>query len=267
MSGGCLELRGLTAGYGRRVVLNRVDLRADPGGLTAILGPNGAGKTTLLRVLARLIRPLAGAATLDGRAYGDWSRRDFARAVAYAPQSENAALPLTVSDAVALGRAPHRGWLASWSAADRAAIADVLADFGLTPLADRPIDRLSGGERRRVTLARAMAQAPRVLLLDEPTAHLDLRHQAELMGRLRRLAEDCGLTVVCTLHDLNEAAAHADRIVVMHEGRIAAAGAPDDVLQPDLLGAVYGLPVAVDRHPRHGCPLIGPAGPSAEVKI
>jgi iron complex transport system ATP-binding protein len=264
MSGGRLEVRGLTAGYGRRVVLDAVELSAGPGGLTAILGPNGAGKTTLLRVLARLIRPLEGTATLDGRAYGDWSRRDFARAVAYAPQSEHAVLPLTVSDAVSLGRAPHRGWLAPWSPADRAAISGVLADFGLAPLADRPLDRLSGGERRRVTLARAMAQAPRVLLLDEPTAHLDLRHQAELMGRLRRLADDCGLTVVCTLHDLNEAAAHADRIVVMHEGRIAAAGAPDDVLQPDLLGAVYGLPVTVDRHPRHGRPLIGPADPHVE---
>lgn len=259
MSGGRLEARDLVAGYGRRTVLRGVSFAAGPGGLTAVLGPNGAGKTTLLRVLARLLKPAAGEAALDGRAYAGWSRRDFARAVAYAPQSEHAVLPLTVGDAVALGRAPHRGWLAPWAPGDREAVDAVLADFGLGGLRDRPLDALSGGERRRVTLARAMAQAPRVLLLDEPTAHLDLRHQADLMARLRRLAGECGLTVVCTLHDLNEAATFADRIVIMAEGAVAAAGVPDEVLRPELLAAVYGLEVAVDRHPRHGRPLVGPA--------
>jgi iron complex transport system ATP-binding protein len=253
-----LEAADLDAGYRGRAVLRDVSLAVRPGEVLALLGPNGSGKTTLLRALARLLEPARGCVRLDG--VDLWSRgpRWAARQAALAPQNRPADWPLTVSEAVALGRAAHRGWVAALTADDRAAVDRALARLDLVGLRDRPVTELSGGEGQRVVLARALAREPRALLFDEPTAHLDLRHQVELLDLLRRLSRTDGLAVVLALHDLNQAAAWADRLALLDGGQLRAAGPPAEVLTPALIGDVYGVRVSVTTHPVHGGPLVTP---------
>ncbi|HXO22198.1 MAG TPA: ABC transporter ATP-binding protein [Thermoanaerobaculia bacterium] len=253
-----LAARGLACAYGARTVLEGFDLVAEPGTITVLLGPNGAGKSTALRALARLLPPRAGAVTLDGREIWRLPRRSFVREVAFLPQIEVAAWPMTVEQLVLLGRLPHRGWLLPYSARDHEAVAVALAQVELTDLVRRDLDSLSGGERRRAMLARALAQEARVLLLDEPGAHLDLRHQTELFLLLRRLTRERGVAVVSSLHDLNLAAIFADRAVLLSGGRVLAQGAPREVMTPELLRAAFGIAVEVIPHPRNGAPLILP---------
>jgi len=254
-----LALEQVTFGYQPQVpVLRSLSLAAEPGRILALLGPNGAGKTTALRLLARLRHPWSGHVTLDGVDLRATRARAFARRVAFAPQIEDVTLPLTVAQAVALGRAPHRGWFLPLSRGDRAVVARILADLELTEVQDTPLAHLSGGQQRRVVLARALVQQTNAILLDEPTAHLDIKHQVELLTRLRRLATQCALTVVLTMHDLNEAAAVADRLALLKEGTLYAEGSPEAVLTPATVQAVYGVDVAVARHPVSGAPWVAP---------
>jgi len=251
------RLDGVSAGYAGRPVLDGVTLAVRAGEVLAVVGPNGAGKSTLLRTLARQLRPTAGTVLVTGddpwRHGPGWA----ATRVALAPPEPAALWPLSVRDAVTLGRAPHRGWLLPFTVEDRAVVDRALDRTGLAGFDDRLTSELSAGEAQRVALARALAQEPKVLLLDEPTAHLDIRHQVETLAQLRSLAAD-GLAIVAAIHDLNLAARWADRVVVLTAGRILAAGPPGEVFTTDVLAVAYGTPVRVVPHPVFGSPLVVP---------
>ena len=251
-----LEAQHLTCAYGRHTVLHDLSLLVQAGEILALIGPNGAGKTTLLRALARLLRPRMGTVLLADQDIWRLRPRAVARRLALAPQSEGVSWPVTVEQAVALGRAPHRGWLLPYSGQDRQMIEQVLVQTGLQELRQRLVTELSGGEQRRVILARALAQEPQVLLLDEPTTHLDLRYQTEFLALIRRLAQRDGMAVVVTLHDLNHAALCATRVALLAHGTVVASGPPEAVLTPDCLAQVYGVAVVVTRHPVYGTPLV-----------
>ncbi len=256
-----LAARGVACAYGARVVLADFAFEAAAGTVTVLLGPNGAGKSTALRALARLLRPREGVVTLDGVDVWRLGRRDFVRRVAFLPQNETPAWPMTVEQMVLLGRMPHRGWLLPYTHEDRDALRRALHQVELDGFESRDLDLLSGGERRRALLARALAQDAGILLLDEPGAHLDLRHQVELFDLLRTLSRQRGATVVLSLHDLNLAALFADRIVLLREGRVLATGPVGEVLVPATVQAAFGIAVEALPHPRYGVPIIVPTLP------
>jgi iron complex transport system ATP-binding protein len=253
-----LETRDLHAGYRGGDILRDVSVAVEPGEVLVLLGPNGAGKTTLLRALARLLRPRGGVVLLDE---ADLWRRPpswTAQRVALAMQQDAAGWPLTVAETVSLGRAAHRGWVRPFREHDRDVVRRALERTELVSLRDRPITELSSGEWQRVLLARALAQESAVLLFDEPTAHLDLRFQVEVLRLARRLAHADGLAVVLTLHDLNQAALWADRIALLVGGRLLEVGPPVQVLTAERVSEAYSLRVDVFRHPQTGTPFITP---------
>jgi iron complex transport system ATP-binding protein len=251
-----LAAANLSCGYRRRAVLAGVSLAVRPGELFAILGPNGAGKTTLLKTMARLLRPLEGTVALNGQDVWTLPPVAVAAAVAYTPQVLAPDWPFTVEEFVALGRAPHRGWWRPLILADRRVIDHALDQLALAPLRSRPVTELSGGEWQRVQLARALAQEPGVLLLDEPTAHLDPRFQFEVLSAVRSLAKDRQLAVALTLHDLNLVGPWADRVAILGNGGVLVEGTPDAVLTAPTLAAAYGVRFAVAPHPRTGTPVV-----------
>ncbi|MCK1796164.1 heme ABC transporter ATP-binding protein [Streptomyces sp. XM4193] len=248
-------VRGLRVRLGGRTVLDGADLAVTSGRVLALVGPNGAGKSTLLAALAADLVPEAGGVEIDGRPAAHWSAVELALRRAVLPQSAALAFPFTVGEVVAMGRAPWAG--TPWEDEDEEAVAEAMALTEVTEFAARPFSALSGGERARVALARALAQRTSLLLLDEPTAALDLRHQ-ELVLRLCRQRAADGAAVVVVLHDLGLAAAYADRAAVVADGRIAADGVPREVFTPELLSPVYGQPVEVVAHPRTGARLVLP---------
>ncbi|MDT0444211.1 heme ABC transporter ATP-binding protein [Streptomyces johnsoniae] len=256
--GTAAEARGLTVRLGGAAVLDGVDLTVAAGEVLALVGPNGAGKSTLLAALAGDIAPDAGEVTVAGRAAHAWSAPELALRRAVLPQAAALSFPFRVADVVRMGRAPWHG--TAHEDEDEAAVAEAMAATEVAAFADRPFAALSGGERARVALARVLAQRTGLLLLDEPTAALDLRHQ-ELVLRVCRARAAAGRAVVVVLHDLGLAAAHADRTAVLHRGRIAAVGPPDQVFAPALLGRVYDHPVEVLPHPETGIPLVFPRRP------
>ncbi|MCG7529580.1 heme ABC transporter ATP-binding protein, partial [Streptomyces sp. OfavH-34-F] len=240
---------------GGRPVLDSIDLTAYAGEVLALVGPNGAGKSTLLAALAADLPAGSGTVRIDGRPVTAWSAAELALRRAVLPQSAALAFPFPVEEVVRMGRAPWAG--TDRAGEDEAAVASAMAATEVTAFAGRPFSALSGGERARVALARVLAQRAPLLLLDEPTAALDLRHQ-ELVLRICRERAAAGDAVVVVLHDLGLAAAYADRAAVLHEGRIAVAGPPAEVFSGELLGAVYRQPVEVFPHPRTGVPLVVP---------
>ncbi|MDX1419161.1 MAG: ABC transporter ATP-binding protein [Rubricoccaceae bacterium] len=239
------EAEGLGVSLGGRPILRDLSFAIPRGAWVGLLGPNGAGKTTLVHALAGLL-PHTGRLALFGRPLGAWRDRERARAVAVVRQQPSLDFDFTVEEVVALGRAPHRSWLAGLTDADRAALASALAQTDLGRLAHRSVVTLSGGEGQRVLLAQALAQDAPVLLLDEPTAHLDVHHQYDLMDRVAALD---GRTVVAAFHDLAFAARYADRLLVLHDGRLAADGPPADVLTPALLRRVFRMDAEVEATP------------------
>ncbi len=254
-----LTARGVEAGYHGRKVLQQVSLEVARGELLAIVGPNGAGKSTLLKVLSGALRTWAGAVELEGRALKNMDRRDVARRLATLGQESGSAFAFTVMEMVLMGRAPHLGAMRLEGRRDVDIAQQALRSFDLLPLAARPINEISGGERRRVLLARVLAQEPQVALLDEPTAFLDLKHAAEIFARLEDLRAERGMAVVATLHDLNAAALYADRILLLKDGAAVACGRPQDVLTRDNLQTVYETEVYVGRNPVTGAVAILPA--------
>lgn len=253
-----LEARNLTVHRGGRTVLHSVDLTLAPGRVTALIGPNGAGKSTLLAALAGDLPAVSGEVRIAGRPAGACTARELARQRAVLPQSTDLSFPFGVADIVRMGRAP---WARTPAAAeDDEAVAAAMAATEVTAFASRPFTALSGGERARVALARVLAQRTPLLLLDEPTAALDLRHQ-ELVLRICRDRAAAGVTVAVVLHDLGLAGAYADRVAVLHGGRIAADGPPSDVFEPALLSRVYGQPVDVVDLPGAAGPLVVPQRP------
>jgi iron complex transport system ATP-binding protein len=241
-----VELRDVGAGYsgaaGERRVLRGASMRLDRGEAVALLGTNGSGKTTLLRIVAGTLTAGAGHVRLFGRPISGWSRLEIARRVAVLPQSTDLPDGFTVAEVVALGRIPHaQGWLGGHPS-DADAVAAALRDADAEELAGRPARELSGGERQRVLLAMALAQEPELLLLDEPTLHLDIGHQLALLRMLQRLRATRQLTVLAVLHDLNLAAAFADRTLLVHRGGVVPAGR-DGRIDAALLGSAFGVPI------------------------
>jgi iron complex transport system ATP-binding protein len=230
-----------------RPVLREVEVEAASGEWLAVVGPNGSGKTTLLRALAGLL-PYSGSIRLHGREVRAWAPRERAKALALVRQQTDLPFAFSVREVVAMGRAPHRGWLSPLAGGDDDVIADAITELSLAELASRPVNALSGGEQQRVLLAQAMAQQAGLLLLDEPTAHLDVRHRLDVLDRVRALVRD-GRTVIAAMHELDWAARYADRIVVLHRGRVAASGAPPDVLNPALMERVFGVRAEVESGP------------------
>ncbi len=260
-----LEARGVAFAYRtERPVLRGVDLAIRRGELVALLGTNGSGKTTLLRLLAGTVRPDAGTVTFSGRPLGEWRRGELARRIAVLPQHLDLPPGFRVAEVVEMGRAPHAERLFGASPGDAAAVERALREADATSLADRPVDELSGGERQRVLVAMALAQEPELLLLDEPTLHLDLAHQLGLLHMVMRLCRG-GLAAVAVLHDL-ALAARVDRVAVLDTGRIGADGAPATVLTPELVRDAFGvrMTTATDAAGERHLVLERPAGsPSA----
>lgn len=249
-----LRAESVTAGYGAQPILNGLDLSVERGEFLTVVGPNGSGKSTLVRTLTRALTPMAGRVLLDGRDLRKMRPRELARLLAVVAQETAVGFDFTVEEVVSLGRTPHLAPFRGETPRDRTVIEGAMRQTNTFHLADRLITRLSGGERQRVMVARALAQEPQLLILDEPTAHLDIAHQIELLDLARRLNREVGLTVVAVLHDLNLAALYADRFFMMKEGRCWAEGGPADVLTEANVLAVYGSRVKVIRHPVAGTP-------------
>ncbi|HSV56930.1 MAG TPA: ABC transporter ATP-binding protein [Magnetospirillaceae bacterium] len=244
---------GLSCGYRYVPVVRDVDLEAAPGELTVLAGPNGSGKTTLLRTLAGLLPPLAGEVLMFGSPVGRLRPRERARRIAYVPQIESPVPGFTVRQAVWAGRFARLGWIAPGSAEDERATASALSAVGLLGDAERPASELSGGEFRRLLIARALAQESPVLLLDEPEAHLDARHQEEILALLLELARG-GAAIVATIHDLNLAALWADRIGVLTEGRLLDLKAPGEAFSGDVVERAFQAGLIRVEHPVTGRP-------------
>lgn len=238
-----LKVKNVTFSYGSRDVLRDVGLEARAGEILAIVGPNGAGKSTLVRCINRILKPRLGTVFLDGEDVVCLTGRDCARKIGYVPQTEGEAFPCTVYETVLMGRRPHITW--SVSNSDLAAVEGVLERMGLGAYTERYLHELSGGERQKVMLARALAQEPDVLLLDEPTSNLDVRHQLEVLELVRRAARDQGKCVLMVMHDLNMAVRFSDQVLMLKGGLVFAAGSPRAVLTPENIKAVYEVEAQV----------------------
>lgn len=240
-----LRAEGVHVRLGHRPVLRGVDLAAGAGEMVAVLGPNGSGKSTLVRALAGLVRPEAGRVVLAGRPIGELARREVARRLALVPQFPVCDLGFSALETVLMGRAPHGTGLGLAGARDLALARAAMRALDVGHLEARATGTLSGGERQRVVLARALAQEPDVLLLDEPTAHLDLRHQVECLALVRARCRARGMAAVFVVHEPGLAGSYGDRVVLLAEGRVRAAGPPRAVVAPALLAEVYGVGVHV----------------------
>jgi iron complex transport system ATP-binding protein len=258
-----LQITNLSAGYGSRLVLREVSLEVPGGEIVALVGPNGAGKSTLIRVVSGVLPGRDGEVLLDGTDLLRQSASTRARLLAVVPQLPHLPEAFTVGEIVLMGRTPHLPLWAGESRRDCEIAWRAMTRARVQELTDRRIGELSGGEQQRVMLARALAQEPRVLLLDEPTAHLDLKHQVGVLELVRTLAREEYLAVLMTLHDLNQAALYADRVALLQRGEIVAQGLPREVFNADLLSRVYGVAVAVGTHPVMGTPVVLPAGSAA----
>ncbi|MFO7785476.1 MAG: heme ABC transporter ATP-binding protein [Thermodesulfobacteriota bacterium] len=242
--------------YGDAWALKDVSLKAFSGEMLGVLGPNGSGKSTLLRIMDGLLEPHEGCVRLDGRLIRDLSRTEVARTVAMVSQESHFQFSFSVMEVVLMGRFPRMGRLQFEEERDWIAARKALQATNALDLADRDIHALSGGERQRVVIARALAQEPSVLLLDEPTSFLDLRHKREIFQLAASLAGDAGLGVVVVSHDLDQASQYCDRLIVLKQGLVVAEGPPRDVLTPETIEAVFDCPVRVDAHPDTGRPRV-----------
>jgi iron complex transport system ATP-binding protein len=245
-------------GYTQRLIIDGVSFELRAGETLVLLGANGAGKTTLLRLLANQIKLQSGRIAIDEINVTTLSRRELAQQIALMPQQENRSSMLTVTDVVSLGRMPHRGWFLPLSDADLKHVDEAIKATGLDALRERSILELSGGEWRRMILARAISQDASVLILDEPIAGLDLKYQLEVLHHVRQLTKQKQLVTVITLHDLNMAATFADRVAILHQGKLLAIGCVAEVLTSDLIRQAFGVDVIVVKHPELGTPLFIP---------
>lgn len=254
-----MAFEGVTVRYpgAGREALDRVSFTVPQGQLYAVLGPNGSGKSTLTRALLGAVPIQGGQISIGDRSLASWDRRELARTVGAVPQSEPMPFPMTSRELVSMGRYAHLGPLQGEGQRDREAIRDALERCDAVELADRAVQTLSGGELQRVRIARALAQQPHTLVLDEPTASLDIRHEMAILELLRGSAE-CGITVLLVTHHLDLAARYADRILLLDRGRVAAEGTPEEVLTPGTVERVYRWPVAVERDELTGSPRVIP---------
>jgi len=253
-----VRLQAVSVTYGARPALHEVSLTVAPGEFVALAGPNGSGKTTLLRAVLGFLDPTHGRVEILGQPVGTLSVRERARRVAWVPQAEQPRDDVPLLDYVLYGRYPHQGLLEGETPEELRLALSALEAVGLGELAGEGLLSISGGERQRATLARALVQSTPILLLDEPTAHLDIAHQLDILGRVRALARDRGVTVIAALHDLNLAARFADRIAVLSRGRLVADGPPAAVLSEELVARVWGISADLHREPRSGVPYLVP---------
>ncbi len=251
-----LSIDNVTIRYEARTVVREVSLSVNAGEVLALIGPNGVGKSTLIRAGSGTLKPSAGRVTVDGQDVHRLRVEDRAKLIAVVPQAVHLPEAFSVFEAVLMGRTPYLGWLGRESEPDRSAVQAALDRTCTLELANRPIGELSGGEQQRVLIARALAQSARTLLLDEPTAHLDLKHQASVLSLVCDLAHAEDYAVLIALHDLNLAAQYADRVALLSNGTVAAIGTPHQVLTEEKLSPAYGLRITVYAHPAHGAPLV-----------
>jgi len=243
-----LHAQSLHFAYGPLRVLDDVSLDLAPGELVALLGPNGSGKSTLIKTLTGFL-DTNGEVAWQGRSLRAWARADLARQVAYLPQAPSHSPGDRVVDVLRLGRSPYWGAFGVESSRDEEVVRRVASDLSLTDVLNRPMSELSGGRRQLVFVGRCLVQEPRAMLLDEPATFLDLRHQVELLRLLQKLTKEQSIGVLMASHDLNLTAAYADRLIVLHEGKIVAAGSRDDVLRAEILSPVYGVPMTRIERP------------------
>jgi len=255
-----IEIKNLNVSYGSRLILKNISLHVKKGETLALLGPNGSGKSTLIRALSGVAPASFDTLSLSGRSLSGLNAAARARLMAVVPQTVSLPPAFTVWETVLLGRTPYLNFLGQISAKDEAIARCALTKVDALSFAKRRVGQLSGGEQQRVLLARALAQSTPVLLLDEPTTHLDLQHQVGLLELVHKLARDENLTVLIALHDLNLAARYADRLALIVDGEIKALGTPKEVLNPEMIAAVYHWPVQVMQHPFLDTLLILPEG-------
>jgi iron complex transport system ATP-binding protein len=256
-----ITVDNISFGYNPAVpVVRDVSLTVHPGEFLSLVGPNGSGKTTLLRLLDRIFIPHRGTILLGDQPLAKFSRSAIARRIAFVPQENTIQFHFTVAEIVLMGRAPHGGGMAFENAHDRAVAREMMQLTDIDSLSNQPITNLSGGERQRVFIARALAQQPEIILLDEPNAHLDIAHQVDMFRIIKRLNIESGLTVLSVSHDLNLAASYSDRIAMMVGGTLAAVGTPAEVLTGELIRSVFRTPVIVDTHPVHHAPRVSLLG-------
>jgi len=253
-----LEACQVTFSFNGTPVLDKVDLRLEAGKMIGVIGPNGAGKSTLVRLLSRSLTPASGRIWLNGQNLDQWRLSDLARVLAVVPQLPQLPPVFTAWEMVLMGRTPYLGWMGRESEHDRAATRQAMEETKIWHLADRLISQLSGGEQQRVVITRALAQEPQVLLLDEPTAHLDISYQVETLSLIGRLVKERRLAALAIFHDLNLAAQYCDELVLLQQGQVVAQGSPNHVLTPSTLRQVYGIEVAVIPHPHNGLPVVLP---------
>ena len=238
-----------------RTLLQPLSLTFPPGKVTGLIGHNGSGKSTLLKMLGRHHAASSGEVLLNQQPVGRWNSKAFARQVAYLPQQLPAAEGMTVRELVAIGRYPWHGALGRFGQEDRDRVEDAIAQVGLNAFAGRLVDSLSGGERQRAWLAMMVAQNSRCLLLDEPTSALDIAHQVEVLALIKALSQQRGLTVIAVLHDINMAARYCDHLVALRQGAMIAEGDAEAIMKPEVLGAIYGIPMGILPHPQGGAPV------------
>ncbi|MDO5614475.1 MAG: ATP-binding cassette domain-containing protein [Paracoccus sp. (in: a-proteobacteria)] len=246
------DIRNLSVQVPGRRLLSDLSLHLPAGQAIALIGHNGSGKSTLLKTLARQIAASSGSITFEGRSLTDWPARDYARRLAFLPQTTPPAEGMTVRELVALGRYPWHGALGRFAAADHAAVAAAMAECGVDGFAGRLVDTLSGGERQRVWLAMMVAQQAGTLLLDEPISALDIAHQVEVLALVQRMCRQQGRSAVIVLHEVNMAARFCDHVVAIRGGKLAMQGSPAELMRPETLEQIYGLPMQVLTRPDGG---------------
>ena len=251
-----IDIERLSHFYGPFQALRELSFSVPKGCFFTVIGPNGSGKTTLLKNMAGIEAPASGQVNILGRPLKEYTRKGLAKRLAFVPQLPSEDFPFRVREIVLMGRSPHLGVLGLDRETDRDIARQAMEFTGISPFAERRLDQLSGGERQRVFIARAICQEPEILLLDEPTAALDLAHQVRIMDLMERLKEDRGTTVIMVSHDVNLAAMYADRLLLMREGQTVSLGAPAEVLTYEILEKTYGCPILVDESPLGGVPRV-----------
>lgn len=234
-----LAITDLSFGYNGKATIEDVFLEVERGEVVSLVGPNGAGKSTLIKCIDRILRPQRGTVLVDGKAASLMGSKDFSRMMGYVPQSTKEIFPYTVFDIVLMGRRPHIGWRVTGG--DVKVVAKTLKFMGIEQFASRYFDELSGGEKQKIAMARAIVQEPEILLLDEPTSNLDIKHQLEVMRTVRLLVEKGGISAIMAMHDLNLASRFSDKIVMLKDGRVFEMGRPESVLIPENIEKVYGV--------------------------
>lgn len=244
-----LQIRGVKHAYGSKTILKELSFHVKSGEWVGIIGPNGSGKSTLLSLLSRAERLQSGHIEVYDKPIASYKRKELSQLMAVLQQEALPSLPFTVREIVEMGRFPHQSWFGSEKTDSTKLVDDIMRRLELTELSEQPLEQLSGGQRQRAALGKLMAQSPSLVLLDEPTTYLDIHHQVQFMDVISEWQQDCGLTVVSVLHDLNLAALYCDRMIVLHQGHLVADGAPEEIMSTKILSEVFETRTVIVSHP------------------